>query len=124
MKKKRSPFLWLLMIPVKILLDVVLFACGIGLDIEYWSRQYEKGTMQGHGVPFITIIFLGIICVTSVIVFLVSVIVTCVKLYLRSKAQKAAAEEWEREQTRREEEHKKGTANENRNGYTGYGWKE
>lgn len=127
--KRRSPFAWLLMIPAKVLFDVFFLMLGFALDVIYQDWVYKKREAEGiieggHGFMFFIPLFLMIIIVTSVIILFVSVIGTCVKLYLRSREK--TAEEWEalRKKTERAEEYKLENNNENRNGYTGNGWKE
>lgn len=92
-KKQRSPFLWLLMIPIKVLVDFIFLTGVYFFEIEFWRRQMLKNAAEGyggHGIPIFLGLSLLLALATSVIVLLVSIIVTCVKLYLRNRERKAA----------------------------------
>lgn len=76
--RRRSParaFLWLLMIPAQLLIDVLLIVLGASID----GRIFSSAEHQGHGVPLFTTILPMLGIIMTVIVVIVSVILVIVR---------------------------------------------
>ncbi len=76
--RKKSParaFLWLLIIPAQLVIDMLLIALGAALD----SRIFSSAEPQGHGVPLFTAILPMLGIIMTVIVVIVSVILVIVR---------------------------------------------
>ena len=70
-KKERSPWLWLLLIPVQLVILVLSFLGGASLDLAIFSGG---GETVGHGVPIFSVLFPLIALVVTVIVILVAIV--------------------------------------------------
>lgn len=120
-ESQRSPFVWLLMMPAKLLLDSLFLAIGVFVEILLEKRDMARLAAEGRGghpiFPFYFMIFLLIAIVATLIVVLVSVTITCVKLYLRRRERQRATAAWKaEEEAAREEERKAGRGAANWNG--------
>lgn len=112
-ESQRSPFVWLLMIPAKLLLDSLFLAIGVFVEILLEKRDMARLAAEGGGghpiFPFYFMIFLLIAIVATLIVVPVSVTITCVKLYLRRRERQRATAAWKaEEEAAREEERNAG----------------
>ncbi len=65
--KKRSPFLYLLIIPVAVLLAFLLVLLGSGMDM---AMTTPGG--QGHGIPFFSALGVIIGAILLVVAFIIS----------------------------------------------------
>ncbi len=77
--RKKSPakaFLWLLMIPAQLLIDVLLVVFGSSLDGMIFSGGPED---QGHGVPLFTAIMPIIGFIMTVVVIIAAVVLVIVR---------------------------------------------
>ena len=76
--RKKSParaFLWLLMIPAQLVLDMLLIAAGAGID----SRIFGSDEAVGHGMPIFTVLMPILAIVLTVIVVILSIVLTIVR---------------------------------------------
>lgn len=87
-KKERSPWLWLIPIPIQLVILALTFFGGMAIDAAIFS--HGSGEAQGHGMPIFTIILPMIALGFTVIVVLVCVIGLIVSLVRRSRRRKAA----------------------------------
>lgn len=87
-KKERSPWLWLIPIPIQLVILALTFFGGIAIDAAIFS--HGSGGAQGHGMPMFTIILPMIALGVTVIVVLVCVIGLIVSLVRRSRRRQAA----------------------------------
>ncbi len=87
--RRKSPFLWLLIIPGKLVLDVLFCMLGIVLDILLWNWQYTQLSEEGQGghgvIPIITAFFILFAAFLTLITIIVAVSCTCVSLYRQRK---------------------------------------
>lgn len=77
MKKKKSAFWWLLMIPVQGIFSVPIVIAGILGDVIFWDNFESTG--QGHPAPAFTILGMLVAIGLFVIVTIISIIITVVK---------------------------------------------
>lgn len=87
-KKERSPWLWLIPIPIQLVILALTFFGGIAIDAAIFS--HGSGEAQGHGMPIFTIILPMIALVCTGIVVLVCVIGLIVSLVRRGRRRRAA----------------------------------
>ena len=87
-KKERSPWLWLLLIPIQLVVAVLLFIAGALLDAGLFSGA--EG--QGHGMPVFSLLLTILAAAGTVIAILVALIGLTVSLIRRSKRRRRAAE--------------------------------
>lgn len=85
MKKRRSPALWLLMIPAQLALGTLFYILGVRIDAGIFS-----GGGQGHGAPIFSVLFLIVAAVVTLIVLVLSIILMAVGFSRRSKAKREA----------------------------------
>lgn len=71
MKKEMSPLCWLLLIPFQLLAAGLFFWIGTRLDLALFSHPG-----YGHGIPFFSAIFFLIAAVTTLIVFILALVLT------------------------------------------------
>jgi hypothetical protein len=86
MKKRRSPALWLLMIPAQLVLGALFSFLGMRIDIAIFS-----GGGQGHGAPIFSVLFPIIAVILTVVVIILSLILMAVGFSRRSREQREAA---------------------------------
>ena len=82
--KKKSPglaFLWLLLIPAQLIIDVILFFLGVSMDSIIFSGN---GNVTGHGIPIFSIIMPLIAIGITFFVIILSIVLTAVR-YSRIK---------------------------------------
>ncbi len=95
-KRERSPWRWLLLIPIQLVIGALTYYAGVRLDLAIFSG----GEGQGHGMPIFSILFLIIVAVVTVIVIIVAIVGLIVSLVRRSRrrreeaARPAAAAPW------------------------------
>ncbi len=102
-RRKKSPYRFLLAVPIQLAVNIALFPIGIELDLMLFeqSRQQqiaEQGYYElGHGLPVLTIVlsFAGLMVTAAVI--LVSVIVTVILVCRERRNREAAEAEREKE---------------------------
>lgn len=87
-KKSKSPFRWLWMIPIQLILLVLSVPIGLRADTMMWEYIYATrppDAEPGHGLPVLSILvpLLGV-GMTAVITVL-SIIITAIAVYLRWK---------------------------------------
>ena len=87
-KKERSPWLWLIPIPIQLVILALTFFGGIAIDAAIFS--HGSGEAQGHGMPIFTIILPMIALAVTGIVVLVCVIGLIVSLVRRSCRRQSA----------------------------------
>ncbi|MBO4374280.1 MAG: hypothetical protein J5829_04150 [Lachnospiraceae bacterium] len=83
MKKKKNPaaaFLWLLLIPLQLILDCVLFILGAYADVSLADH-----TAQGHPAPALSILAAVAGVVITLIVIVVAIIITAVRFSILKK---------------------------------------
>ena len=80
-RTERSPWRWLIPIPVQLVLGALTFIAGTRLDLWLFSG----GEGQGHGIPFFSVIFLIIPAAVTVIVVIVCIIGLIVSLIRSAK---------------------------------------
>ena len=76
--RKKSParaFLWLLIIPAQLVIDMLLIALGAALD----GMIFSGSGAQGHGMPVFTVIMPVAVILLTVIAVTVSVVLVIVK---------------------------------------------
>jgi len=81
-KSRKRVFLWLLLIPLQLVVDILLIARGIAIDVELASQSVHT---EGHPGPCITIVFLMIAIVMTAFVVTAVIVIICVRLYYISK---------------------------------------
>ena len=88
-KKERSPWRWLLLIPIQLVITALLFVLGAVIDAAIFS----KAEGQGHGMPVFSMLLplLGLI-VTAVVV-VVALTGLIVGLVRRGKGRKMSEQE-------------------------------
>ena len=94
-KKTRSPYLWLLMIPIQLILDVIVFYLGVAFEVTHWEQlYYTENDMMGHPLPLITFFIFFVLCGITVFVLVLSIILTVSarERRLQNKKQKEPAE--------------------------------
>jgi len=91
-KKSRSPFLWLLLIPGQLLLDAVLVMTGPMLDTAIFSGSQAEG---GHGLPIFSLLFLLLAAVATVAAVIVALVKTAAGLRRRKKAARQSEDPWQ-----------------------------
>ena len=84
MKKRRSPFRWLLLIPAQLAVGAAFAAFGMWLDSRMFSAAAEAGA-QGHGAPAFSLIFVIIALAVTAIVIVLAVILVIVGLARRRR---------------------------------------
>ena len=73
-------FLWLLIIPAQLVMDVILIALGAYID----SRIFDNPGVQGHGMPVFTVIMPIIALLFTIIAVIVSIVLVIIS-YRRRK---------------------------------------
>ena len=71
MKKETSPWCWLLLIPFQLLAAGFFFWIGTRLDLALFSHPG-----YGHGIPFFAAIFFLIAVVTTILIFILTLVLT------------------------------------------------
>jgi len=85
-------FLWLLIFPIQLILDIALFYGGSYLD----GAMYNPGPDTiGHAVPIFTGIGLGLAFILTEISFVLAIILTIISFIRRSRKLK----KWNKEHT-------------------------
>ena len=87
-KKERSPWLWLLLIPIQLVIAAALFAAGAALDAAIFSG----GEGQGHGMPIFSVILPLLAVAVTAVVVIVAVTGLIVGLVRRSRRRRAQTE--------------------------------
>ena len=72
-EKQKRPISYLLRIPLQLVISIALFCLGSWLDMALFTPD-PGSEVQGHGIPFFTVIFLLLGAVLFVIVTISSVI--------------------------------------------------
>lgn len=70
-KHRAAAFLWLLLIPLQIVIDIVLLVLGTRLDLAAADTA-----ASGHPAPAFTLIFFFAAAIITIIVIIISVILT------------------------------------------------
>lgn len=70
--KKLIPLCWLLLIPCQCVAGMLFFRMGMRLDLMLFSNPVGGG----HGIPFFSVIFFLMAAITTVVVFILSVVMT------------------------------------------------
>jgi len=83
-------FLWLLVFPVQLILDVVLFYGGLYLDGMMFKPDPDT---IGHGVPIFTGLGLGLAFIMTEISFVLAIVLTIISFIRRSRKLKKWNEE-------------------------------
>lgn len=86
-KRERSPWLWLLLIPIQLVLGALTYFAGISLDLAIFSG----GEGQGNGMPIFSVLLLIIAAVVTVIVVIVAIVGLIVSLVRRNRRRREAA---------------------------------
>lgn len=76
--QKKSParaFLWFLIIPVQLVIDVALVALGPYID----SQIFSDTTAPGHAMPFFTVIMPFVALALTIIAVIVSVVMVVIR---------------------------------------------
>ena len=101
-RRKKSPYRFLLAVPIQLAVNIALYPIGIELDLMLFERARqqqiaEQGYAVGHGFPLLTILlpFAGLVVTAAVI--LVSVIVTVILVCRERRNREAAEAEREKE---------------------------
>jgi hypothetical protein len=74
MEKRKSPWRWLLLIPGKIILDIIVFCAAVAID----THVVPDPNALGHPAPAFTLIAFFVLPVLTVIVIIVSIILVAV----------------------------------------------
>ena len=74
-------FLWLLIIPAQLMVDVILISLGAYMD----SRLFENSGVQGHGMPIFTVIMPIVALVLTIIAVIVSIALVIIRYASISK---------------------------------------
>ena len=88
-KKERSPWRWLLLIPIQLAITVVLFIAGGAIDLAIFSG----GEGHGHGVPIFSVLLPILALAVTAIVIVVALTGLIVGLARRGKRRKREAAE-------------------------------
>ena len=59
--KPKSPFRWLLAIPIQVFINILMVPLGIWVDTSFWAAASraqieQQGFVEGHGIPIFTAI--------------------------------------------------------------------
>ena len=73
-EKKKSPWLWLLMIPLQIAMDIVLFNVAIAID----SYIIPNPNALGHPVPALTLMAFVTLPVITLVVIIIALILSLI----------------------------------------------
>ena len=90
-RKTKSPYRWLLAIPVQMLINVLLVPLGVWVDMRFWEAARVTAEEQGyigHGIPVFTVLVPLAGAVVTVIVVVVSFICTIVSLVRLDRKQR------------------------------------
>ena len=63
---------WLVLSPCQCIVGLLFFRLGIRLDLMLFSNPAG----EGHGIPFFSVIFFLMAAITTVVVFILSVVMT------------------------------------------------
>ncbi len=80
-KRERSPWLWLILIPIQALIVVLSFFGGSAIDAAIFSG----GNGQGHGAPIFTMLLPLAALAVSVVVVVIAIIRLAVGLARRRR---------------------------------------
>ncbi len=79
--KGKIPWLWLLLIPGKIVLDIIVFCAAAALD----TYIVPDPNAMGHPAPVFTLIAFLVLPILTVIVIILSIILVAVSKSRRNK---------------------------------------
>ena len=87
-KKSKSPYRWLWMIPIQLIILVLSIPIGLRADMMFWQYKYitrPPDAELGHGLPVFTIIVPLLGVGMTIVITVLSVIITVIAVYRRWK---------------------------------------
>lgn len=94
-QKPKSPYRWLLAIPLQLVINVLMVPLGFWADTLFWekaaqSMMEEQGYVEGHGIPIFSVIIPLIGVAMTLFVIMASIFCTVVLLDRAKKNQQTA----------------------------------
>ena len=87
-KRSKSPYRWLWMIPIQLIILVLSVPIGLRADMMFWQYKYitrPPDAELGHGLPVFTIIMPLLGVGMTIVVIILSIIITMIAVYRRWK---------------------------------------
>lgn len=83
--KPKSPYRWLLAIPIQLVINVLMVPLGFWIDMKFWEASAramieEQGYVEGHGIPIFTVLIPLIGAGVTIYVIVAAIICTVILL--------------------------------------------
>lgn len=89
----KKVFLWLLLIPVQLVIDVLLARVGIEKDAQLAEDVHlANPDLPGHGAPAFSALYLGVAYIATFLVVAVVILIICEKIVSVSQREKKSLE--------------------------------
>ena len=90
--KAKSPYRWLLAIPIQLVINVLMVPLGVWIDMKFWEASAramieEQGYVEGHGIPIFTVLIPLIGAGVTIYVIVAAIICTVILLIKTRKNQ-------------------------------------
>lgn len=87
-KKGKSPYRWLWMIPIQLIIFVLTIPIGLIADMIMWQHIYDTrppDAEPGHGLPVLSILVPLLGAGLTILIIGLSIIITAIAVYRRWK---------------------------------------
>ena len=95
--KPKSPYRWLLAIPLQLVINALMVPLGFWVDTLLWERTAqsmieEQGYVEGHGIPIFSVLIPLIGVAVTLFVIMASIFCTVILLLRARKNQQTAVQ--------------------------------